>query len=281
MAVAATTGIARRRANVRRIVIATLVIACLAIFTGYFREFDRRPLARGPIDRREHRRARAGGGHPGHRALPRRLGMGEQPQGRPRPGGGARGRERRSTRPRGRQRRPRPAPGRARVAASASRPWSTPPAGAGGYTPGHRAGRHALDHRLVPQRPHLGRFLAGRRAQLARRRRHRSAAPRWSAWSPASPPTPPTSPSSPTAGPRWAPRSPRPATRRGWCQSTTPGQLKLTGVPRAAPVDAQPGRRDLRLHGQGPALDLPARHPDRAGLQRRGHRRWTCSRRSR
>ncbi len=38
MAVVATTGIARRRANVRRGVIALLVVACLAIFTGYFRE---------------------------------------------------------------------------------------------------------------------------------------------------------------------------------------------------------------------------------------------------
>ena len=44
MAVAATTGIARRRANVRRLVIAALVIACLAIFTGYFRESSGGPL---------------------------------------------------------------------------------------------------------------------------------------------------------------------------------------------------------------------------------------------
>lgn len=44
MAVAATTGIARRRANVRRIIIATLVIACLAIFTGFFRESSDGPL---------------------------------------------------------------------------------------------------------------------------------------------------------------------------------------------------------------------------------------------
>ena len=44
MAVAATTGIARRRANVRRAVIAALVVACLAIFTGYFRESTGGPL---------------------------------------------------------------------------------------------------------------------------------------------------------------------------------------------------------------------------------------------
>ena len=44
MAMAATTGIARRRANVRRGVIAALVIACLAIFTGYFRESTGGPL---------------------------------------------------------------------------------------------------------------------------------------------------------------------------------------------------------------------------------------------
>jgi rod shape-determining protein MreC len=44
MAVVATTGIARRRANVRRGVIAALVIACLAIFTGYFRESSGGPL---------------------------------------------------------------------------------------------------------------------------------------------------------------------------------------------------------------------------------------------
>ena len=95
MAVAATTGIARRRANVRRIVIATLVIACLAIFTGYFRESTDGPLHGAQIDRREHRRARAGGGHPRRRALPRRLGLGQQPEGRPRPGRRARGRGRR------------------------------------------------------------------------------------------------------------------------------------------------------------------------------------------
>lgn len=44
MAMVATTGIARRRANVRRGVIAALVIACLAIFTGYFRESTAGPL---------------------------------------------------------------------------------------------------------------------------------------------------------------------------------------------------------------------------------------------
>ncbi len=44
MAVAAGTGIARRRASIRRGVIAALVIACLAIFTGYFRESTSGPL---------------------------------------------------------------------------------------------------------------------------------------------------------------------------------------------------------------------------------------------
>jgi rod shape-determining protein MreC len=44
MASSATTGIARRRANVRRGVIAALAILCLAIFTGYFRESDEGPL---------------------------------------------------------------------------------------------------------------------------------------------------------------------------------------------------------------------------------------------
>lgn len=44
MASSATTGIARRRATLRRVVIAALVILCLAIFTGYFRESDGGPL---------------------------------------------------------------------------------------------------------------------------------------------------------------------------------------------------------------------------------------------
>jgi rod shape-determining protein MreC len=40
----ATTGIARRRANLRRGIIAGLVILCLALFTVYFRESDEGPL---------------------------------------------------------------------------------------------------------------------------------------------------------------------------------------------------------------------------------------------
>jgi len=44
MASSATTGIARRRATLRRVVIAALVIVCLAVFTGYFRESDDGPL---------------------------------------------------------------------------------------------------------------------------------------------------------------------------------------------------------------------------------------------
>jgi len=44
MAMSPNTGIARRRANVRRAIIATLVVACLALFTGYFREADTGPL---------------------------------------------------------------------------------------------------------------------------------------------------------------------------------------------------------------------------------------------
>jgi rod shape-determining protein MreC len=44
MAVPATSGIARRRASVRRGVIAVLAIVCLIIFTGYFREGTDGPL---------------------------------------------------------------------------------------------------------------------------------------------------------------------------------------------------------------------------------------------
>jgi rod shape-determining protein MreC len=44
MAVSATTGIARRRATLRRGIIAVLVIACLVVFTGYFREGSEGPL---------------------------------------------------------------------------------------------------------------------------------------------------------------------------------------------------------------------------------------------
>src|SRR4051794_18149317 len=40
----ATTGIARRRTNFRRGVIAALAILCLALFTVYFRESDEGPL---------------------------------------------------------------------------------------------------------------------------------------------------------------------------------------------------------------------------------------------
>jgi rod shape-determining protein MreC len=40
----ASSGIVRRRANVRRGIIAVLVILCLALFTGYFRESDDGPL---------------------------------------------------------------------------------------------------------------------------------------------------------------------------------------------------------------------------------------------
>ena len=40
----ASTGIARRRATVRRGIIAALVLACLVIFTGYFREGTEGPL---------------------------------------------------------------------------------------------------------------------------------------------------------------------------------------------------------------------------------------------
>lgn len=44
MAVPATSGIARRRATVRRGVIAVLAVVCLIIFTGYFREGSGGPL---------------------------------------------------------------------------------------------------------------------------------------------------------------------------------------------------------------------------------------------
>jgi rod shape-determining protein MreC len=44
MSTTGSTGIARRRANLRRGVIAALVIVCLTIFTGYFRESSGGPL---------------------------------------------------------------------------------------------------------------------------------------------------------------------------------------------------------------------------------------------
>ncbi len=57
----------------------------------------------------------------------------------------------------------------------------------------------------------------------------------------------------------------------GLVQSTTPGQLRLTGVPRAAPVEAEPGRRDLRRFKVKSLLSIyPPRHPDRPRVERRG-----------
>lgn len=44
MSTTGSSGIARRRATLRRGVIAALVVACLAIFTGYFRESSAGPL---------------------------------------------------------------------------------------------------------------------------------------------------------------------------------------------------------------------------------------------
>ena len=44
MAVPASSGIARRRTTVRRVVIAALVVVCLVIFTGYFRESTAGPF---------------------------------------------------------------------------------------------------------------------------------------------------------------------------------------------------------------------------------------------
>jgi cell shape-determining protein MreC len=44
MANSTNTGIQRRRANLRRAVIASLVVACLALLTGYFREAPSGPL---------------------------------------------------------------------------------------------------------------------------------------------------------------------------------------------------------------------------------------------
>lgn len=44
MATQASSGIARRRATFRRVTIAALVLVCLALFTGYFREADEGPL---------------------------------------------------------------------------------------------------------------------------------------------------------------------------------------------------------------------------------------------
>src|SRR5680860_879304 len=44
MGTQANSGIARRRATVRRVTITALVLVCLALFTGYFRETDGGPL---------------------------------------------------------------------------------------------------------------------------------------------------------------------------------------------------------------------------------------------
>ncbi len=44
MAPPPSSGFGRRRATVRRAIIATLVIACMALFTGYFREAETGPL---------------------------------------------------------------------------------------------------------------------------------------------------------------------------------------------------------------------------------------------
>ena len=44
MASTPNTGLQRRRANLRRAVIATLVVACLGMLTGYFREEPDGPL---------------------------------------------------------------------------------------------------------------------------------------------------------------------------------------------------------------------------------------------
>ena len=44
MGTQANSGIARRRATFRRVTIAALVLVCLALFTGYFRETDGGPL---------------------------------------------------------------------------------------------------------------------------------------------------------------------------------------------------------------------------------------------
>lgn len=44
MAIPASSGIARRRSTVRRVVIAGLVVLCLVIFTGYFRESGSGPF---------------------------------------------------------------------------------------------------------------------------------------------------------------------------------------------------------------------------------------------
>ena len=80
-------GIARRRATVRRGIIAALVIVCLVIFTGYFREADDGPLhgaqstAASVIAPVQEVATRAVA------AVPRRVGLGDQPQGRPRPRG--------------------------------------------------------------------------------------------------------------------------------------------------------------------------------------------------
>ena len=232
MSMVATTGIARRRANVRRGVIAALVIACLAIFTGYFRESTERSVARSAVDRRE-RRGAGGSGHPavGPSATP---GMGEQPGLTPATGP-----------PPSSSRSTTCAAGRptTRCATSAS-PSSSRCSGSRRSSTRRPASaaigsRHGpvvspLDHRLVPQRAHLGGLVEGRGEELARggghrpRRRARGHRHRGLL----------------TArrglhhrrAHRGRGHDPRGRQPPGLVQSTTPGQLQLTGVPRSSPV---------------------------------------------
>ena len=80
--------------------------------------------------------------------------------------------------------------------------------------------------------------------------------------------TPPTSPSSPTGAPRWGPRSREAGNFPGLLQSTEPGQLSLTGVPREAGVHE--GQVVVTGGFSGRALEspYPPRHPRRPGDER-------------
>ena len=112
----------------------------------------RRPPARRPERGRERDLARAGGRDARRRALPRRLGLGEQPEGRPRPrrrppdrGGPPARRGRRSATSR-RSGSP------SSSSCSGSRPWSTPRRAWAATRPIDQPHRHPLGVALVAQR---------------------------------------------------------------------------------------------------------------------------------
>ncbi len=197
----------------------------------------RRPPARRPERRRERDLARPGGRDQRRRAVPRRLGLGQQPQGRPRPRRRPRGRGGPPAR-RGRVRRRPGAAARGARAAAGGR-------GAGGRLeePGRLRG-----HRPAPSSP--ARCRPGGAAPASA-----SAAP--TAWcatrrsSPAASRARPWWASSPTSAPDSSdvafitdgrtevgavhPR--RRAATSGLLSSVTPGQLRMSGIPKEAAVE--------------------------------------------